>query len=61
MELEAAVEQIKAAVGSRGWIADPGEQESYLLGGAAPLPWRDPARRAPSFDRGGRGGGAGLR
>jgi D-lactate dehydrogenase (cytochrome) len=31
MELEAAVEQIKAAVGSRGWIADPGEQESYLL------------------------------
>ena len=31
MELEAAVEQIKAAVGSRGWIADPGEQEPYLL------------------------------
>jgi D-lactate dehydrogenase (cytochrome) len=31
MELEAAVEQIKAAVGSRGWIADPGDQEPYLL------------------------------
>jgi len=31
MELGAAVEQSKAAVGSRGWIADPGEQEPYLL------------------------------
>jgi len=31
MEIEAALERIKAAVGSRGWIADPGQQESYLV------------------------------
>src|SRR6266404_5623588 len=31
METEAALERIKAVVGSRGWIADPGEQEPYLV------------------------------
>jgi FAD/FMN-containing dehydrogenase len=31
MEIEAALERIKAAVGPRGWIADPGEQEPYLV------------------------------
>ena len=31
METEAALERIKAAVGPRGWIADPGEQEPYLV------------------------------
>ena len=31
MEIEAALERIKAAVGPRGWIADPAEQEPYLV------------------------------
>src|SRR5712671_3344051 len=31
MEIEAALERIKAAVGPRGWIADPGQQEPYLV------------------------------
>jgi FAD/FMN-containing dehydrogenase len=31
METEAALERIKAAVGPRGWIAEPAEQEPYLL------------------------------
>src|SRR5271165_1050187 len=31
MEIETALEQIKAAVGPRGWIADPAEQEPYLV------------------------------
>src|SRR5271165_6020916 len=31
MEIEAALERIKAAVGARGWIADPRETEPYLL------------------------------
>jgi FAD/FMN-containing dehydrogenase len=31
MEIEAALERIKAAVGPRGWIADPGEQGPYLI------------------------------
>jgi FAD/FMN-containing dehydrogenase len=31
MEIEAALERIKAAVGPRGWIADPSEQEPYLV------------------------------
>src|SRR5271156_1064335 len=31
MEIEAALEQIKAAVDPRGWIADPAEQEPYLV------------------------------
>ena len=31
MEIEAALERIKAAVGDRGWIADPAEQEPYLV------------------------------
>jgi FAD/FMN-containing dehydrogenase len=31
MEIEAALEQIKAAVGPRGWIADPNDQEPYLV------------------------------
>ncbi len=31
MAIEAALERIKAAVGPRGWIADPGEQEPYLV------------------------------
>jgi D-lactate dehydrogenase (cytochrome) len=31
MEIEAALERIKAAVGPRGWVADCAEQEPYLL------------------------------
>src|SRR5437762_5520465 len=31
MEIEAALEWIKAAVGPRGWIAEPADQESYLV------------------------------
>src|SRR5260370_18881985 len=31
MEIEAALEQIKAAVGARGWIAEPADQEPYLV------------------------------
>src|SRR5260370_31233935 len=31
MEMEAALEQIKAAVGARGWIAEPADQEPYLV------------------------------
>src|SRR6266481_2619519 len=31
MQIEAALEQIKAAVGPRGWVADLGEQEPYLV------------------------------
>src|SRR5208337_3563138 len=31
MEIEAALEQIKAAVGPLGWIADPHDQEPYLV------------------------------
>src|SRR5208337_5481801 len=31
MEIEAALEQIKAAVGPLGWIADPADQEPYLV------------------------------
>ena len=31
MEIEAALDQIKTVVGPRGWIADPGEQEPYLV------------------------------
>src|SRR5260370_12462922 len=31
MEIEAALERVKAAVGPRGWIADPGEQDPYLV------------------------------
>src|ERR1700730_11892339 len=31
METEAALERIKAAVGPRGWIAEPAEQEPYLV------------------------------
>src|ERR1700730_1011787 len=31
METEAALERIKAVVGPRGWIAEPAEQESYLV------------------------------
>ena len=31
MDLETALERIKAAVGPRGWIADPAEQEPYLV------------------------------
>ncbi len=30
MDVETALERIKAAVGPRGWIADPAEQEPYL-------------------------------
>ena len=30
MDVEAALERIKEAVGPRGWIADPEEQEPYL-------------------------------
>ena len=31
MDVETALEWIKAAVGSRGWIADPAEKEPYLV------------------------------
>src|SRR3984893_17986435 len=31
METEAALERIKAEVGPRGWIAEPAEQEPYLV------------------------------
>jgi FAD/FMN-containing dehydrogenase len=31
MEIEAALERIKEIVGPRGWIAEPGEQEPYLV------------------------------
>jgi FAD/FMN-containing dehydrogenase len=31
MEIAAAIERIKAAVGPRGWIADPRDQEPYLV------------------------------
>src|SRR6202048_2006409 len=31
METEAALERIKAVVGPRGWIAEPAEQEPYLV------------------------------
>src|SRR5437660_156672 len=31
MEIEAALERIKSVVGPPGWIADPGEQEPYLV------------------------------
>ncbi len=31
MEIEAALERIKAAVGPRGWIAEPADQEPYLV------------------------------
>jgi FAD/FMN-containing dehydrogenase len=31
MQIDAALERIKAVVGPRGWIADPGELEPYLV------------------------------
>src|SRR5215467_4664443 len=31
MDVETALERIKAAVGPRGWIADPAEEEPYLV------------------------------
>jgi hypothetical protein len=31
MQTEAAIEQIKVVVGSRGWIADARETEPYLV------------------------------
>jgi FAD/FMN-containing dehydrogenase len=31
MKIEAAIERIKETVGPRGWVADPGEQEPYLV------------------------------
>src|ERR1700740_246398 len=31
MEIETTIERIKAAVDPRGWIADSGEQEPYLV------------------------------
>src|SRR5437660_9520485 len=31
MDIERALEQIKAAVGPRGWLSDPTEQEPYLV------------------------------
>src|SRR6185436_8141710 len=31
MEIEAALERIKAVVGAKGWIADPADQEPYLI------------------------------
>src|ERR1700751_1725301 len=31
MEIETTIERIKAAVGPPGWIADPGDQEPYLV------------------------------
>jgi FAD/FMN-containing dehydrogenase len=31
MDIEATIDRIKTAVGPRGWIADPGDQEPYLV------------------------------
>jgi FAD/FMN-containing dehydrogenase len=31
MEIEAALERIKVVVGPRGWIAEPADQEPYLV------------------------------
>ena len=31
MDLKATIDRIKAAVGPRGWVADPGDQEPYLV------------------------------
>ncbi|HJZ14670.1 MAG TPA: FAD-binding protein, partial [Stellaceae bacterium] len=31
METEATLERIKAVVGPRGWLAEPAEQEPYLV------------------------------
>ena len=31
MDIDAIIDRIKAAVGPRGWIADPCDQEPYLL------------------------------
>src|SRR5438270_3807707 len=31
MEIAAALERIKAVVGPRGWIAEPADQEPYLV------------------------------
>jgi FAD/FMN-containing dehydrogenase len=31
MDIEAALERIKAVVGARGWIAEPADQEPYLI------------------------------
>src|SRR5215831_9463313 len=60
MEIAGALERIKAAVGPRGWIADPAEQEPYLT--EARRLWRGATRLVvpPSVDGRGRGGGADL-
>ena len=42
MDVETALERIKAAVGTRGWIADPAEQEPYLV--EARRLWRGASR-----------------
>src|SRR5215472_14856082 len=31
MDIEAAIDRIKAVVGPRGWFADPGDREPYLV------------------------------
>jgi FAD/FMN-containing dehydrogenase len=31
MDIEAAIERIKAVIGPRGWIADPSDHEPYLV------------------------------
>ena len=61
MAIEIALERIKAAVGPAGWIADPRDEEPYLVEARTALPWRHPARRAAGLDRGGRGSRAHLR
>src|SRR2546423_6519668 len=42
MVIETALERIKTAVGPRGWIAEPPEQEPYLV--EARLLWRGATR-----------------
>ena len=42
MEIETALERIKSAVGPRGWLDDPAEQEPYLT--AARRLWRGATR-----------------
>ena len=31
MDIEAAIDRVKAAVGPRGWVADPRDLEPYLV------------------------------
>jgi hypothetical protein len=61
MEIEAALERIKAAGRSPGMDRRSRRAGTLSRRGAAALPRRHPARRSPGFDGGGRDGGADLR